>query len=760
MQRLFIAVIVIFSAASLVVAAEVELPVGSAPAPISADHFPDRLHALVWRNWQLIPPARIARVVGCQTEDIVAIAESMGLPPVARINPEMERRGYITIIRRNWHLLPYDQLLTLLDMTPERLDFILREEDFLFIKLGRVKPSCDPIRYHTPGESARRRAAEIRELVAKHFGERLEQITDRFDFLNELAESLPEEARVTAESVDTVDGAHPRFVYSYFGAFGDPLLDATLDPYPDGLLARLRSMGMRGVWLHVVLRQLAPGGEAFPEFGQDHELRLRNLRALCQRAERHGMRVYLYMNEPRAQKESFFANRPAMAGVQEGEYRAMCTTHPAVRQWLADSLSYVFEHVPELGGVFTISGSENLTNCASHNGHMSCSHCKDRSPAEIIAEVNRTIEQGVHRASPQAQVILWDWGWNGHGDASNIIPLLPQKAYLMSVSEWSLPIERGGIPTEVGEYSISSVGPGPRARRHWQLAGQHGMGRVAKTQVNNSNELLSVPFIPAVELVAEHFENLAREEIEGIMFSWSFGGYPSLNLQVATSRLDHPEQARGDCLAALAEYRYGATAVPSALEAWHLFSDAFREYPYHVTVLYSGPQHMGPANLLYLTKTNYHASMVGLPYDDLNGWRGPYPPDVLERQFRKVADGWRDGLRQFEIVVANALSNRKLVAEEDYHVASAAYCQFASAANQIRFVVLRDELQSHPDRRSSIVPQLNSLVSEERKLAKQLFEHAAADSRIGFEASSHYFYVPLDLVEKAIQCEWLSEQLR
>jgi len=29
----------------------------------------------------------------------------------------------------------------------------------------------------------------------------------------------------------------------------------------------------------------------------------------------------------------------------------------------------------------------------------------------------------------------------------------------MSVSEWSLPIERGGIKTTVGEYSISAVGP-------------------------------------------------------------------------------------------------------------------------------------------------------------------------------------------------------------------------------------------------------------------------------------------------------------
>ena len=86
-----------------------------------------------------------------RAEDVTALAESMGLPPAATIPPEMKTRGYITLIRRNWHLLPYDQLLELLEMTPERLAFTLREDDFLWIKLGRLKPKCEPLRYHAAG---------------------------------------------------------------------------------------------------------------------------------------------------------------------------------------------------------------------------------------------------------------------------------------------------------------------------------------------------------------------------------------------------------------------------------------------------------------------------------------------------------------------------------------------------------------------------------------------------------------------------------
>ncbi|MHB8971615.1 MAG: hypothetical protein ACYC3X_18620 [Pirellulaceae bacterium] len=105
----------------------------------------------------------------------------------------------------------------------------------------------------------------------------------------------------------------------------------------------------------------------------------------------------------------FFQNRAEMRGVGNG----LCTSHPAVRQWLTDGLAYVFREVPDLAGVFTITASENQTNCAwsGPGPQANCPHCKTRSSAEIIAEVNTAIEAGVHRSSPDARVLVWDWGW-------------------------------------------------------------------------------------------------------------------------------------------------------------------------------------------------------------------------------------------------------------------------------------------------------------------------------------------------------------
>ena len=60
--------------------ADVTLPVGSAPEALDFPHFPDRLHAFVWRNWTAIEAERLAAVLGTTPENVRQIAESMGLP--------------------------------------------------------------------------------------------------------------------------------------------------------------------------------------------------------------------------------------------------------------------------------------------------------------------------------------------------------------------------------------------------------------------------------------------------------------------------------------------------------------------------------------------------------------------------------------------------------------------------------------------------------------------------------------------------------
>ena len=55
---------------------------------------------------------------------------------------------------------------------------------------------------------------------------------------------------------------------------------------------------------------------------------------------------------------------------------------------------------------------------------------------------------------------------------------------------------------------------------------------------------------------------------------------------------------------------------------------------------------------------------------------------------------------------------------------------------------------------------MRKCATEEQTLAIKLYHIARVDSRIGFEASNHYYYTLNDLREKVINCDYiLNEEL-
>ncbi len=760
----------------------VDLPAGAAPAPVAIPHFPDRLHAFVWRNWSLVTTARMAEVARAKPQDILRIGKAMGLPQPPRITKERQQRAYLTVIRRNWHLLPYEQLLKLLDFTPEQMAYTLREDDFLYVKLGLLKPKCDPIRYATPDAATAKREAEIARILREEIPGGLAEGPDPlFGFVKRLSRvpttqrpddpGFPRAPLVRARGT-TRSRFSPRFCYSYFALYGDPLLNDSVDPYPDGYLAQMAARGVDGVWLQGVLYKLAPFPWD-PHLSDRYAQRLANLRKLVARAKRHGISVYLYMNEPRAMQLDFFNDRPEMKGVAEGDYAALCTTDPKVGKYLTDSVDSICRAVPDLGGIFTITASENLTNCWSHHRGAECPRCGPRGPAEVIADVNRSLADGIARSGAKTKLIAWDWGWTDES-APGIIERLPQSAWLMSVSEWGLPIERGGVKSVVGEYSISAVGPGPRAAKHWNLARKRGMKTIAKVQAGCTWELSTVPYIPALENVARHAANLNASGVDGLMLGWTLGGYPSPNLEVMTaagrsegSRGRGGEGAIQATLLTVAEQRVGKKLAPILVSLWSACSTAFKEYPYHGAVVYNAPVQLGPANLLWERPTRYRATMVGFPYDDVDGWRGPYTSDELAVQMARVGDGF-DTAVQAARTAAKRLGERESgerAFQEETLIAEACAIHFRSTTNQAQFVTERRSLEAAPTTAKArfSLRRLEHLLKVEMALAKRLFQLQQNDSRLGFEASNQYAFIPIDLAEKVINCRdlldrWLPEQ--
>ena len=732
----------------------VTLPEGAAPEALNFSHFPDRLHAFVWRNWRLAPLDRMAEVVGATEADVRTVGKAMGLPDPPEITGTQLQRTYITLIRANWHLLNYEQLLQLLGWDEARLAYTLQEDDFLFIKLGSLKPSCPPLAYAPPTEAVKAREAEIAAIVKARFGDAAGVSVDPLlSFVDHL--SAPFEATQETKGASLFD---PRFCYSYFALYGDPLIES--DPFPENYLKRLSASGVNGVWLQGVLYTLAPFPWQ-PELSDKWEQRLERLRELTERAAANGMGIYMYLNEPRTMPLAFYDKHPELRGVTEGSHAAMCTSALEVRDYIRESVARICEAAPQLAGFFTITASENLTNCWSHHRGNECARCGACNPGEVIAEVNGAIQAGIDQAGGNARLFAWDWGWADDW-APAAIAALPAKVSLMSVSEWSMPINRGGIESSVGEYSISTVGPGPRAQRHWKLAQERGLSTLAKIQANNTWELSAVPHIPAVANVAKHVEGLRDTGVTGLMLGWTLGGHPSPNLEVVyelgKKREDGSLPSADEALETVAARRFGP-AAPEMVAAWKEISAAFSEFPYNGGVVYNAPLQMGPANPLWAAPTGYRATMVGIPYDDLGSWCSIYPPEVFIGQLEKTAAGFDAGAKRMRASIADDTPTEyKKAIQEESNITEAAYIHFQSVANQARYVLSRNAVAEGklPEAEaSSMKKTMKEIIQAELELAERLYQLQTNDSRLGFEATNQYFYTPMDLAEKVLNCEWL-----
>lgn len=733
---------------------------GKTPA-IEFSYFPHPQYTFVWRNWSVVDKEKIAQILGTSVKNVEELATSMGLSKMQSIEKEWAtKQGYITIVRRNWHLLPYDQIMQLLGMSREELRFHLIEDDFLFDKLGKMKPYCEPLRYEEPTlamqERAKQIAKEIKGLGKNPFVTK----ESRFEFMREFE-------TVKGSFSPQQDGGNSfdlKIVYPYFATYGDALLDKDMTTYPEEMFRRLAEVGVNGIWIHTVLRTLVePDDMGFPGDSRAAE-RIEGLQRLVERAAKYGVRVFLYMNEPRGMSPEWFESKPERkeyGGYEMKGLRSFCPSNPEVLNWLTRSLESVFTQVKGLGGIFTITASENFTTCTSrYKYYKNCPHCANKSYAKLQADVNAAMERGVHKANRDAEVIVWDWKWPDD-ECKEIIENLPKGCRYMSVSEWSMPINRGGVESKINEYSMSVVGPGSRAVRNWNYAKDAGLKCMAKVQVNSTWEMSVTPSIPVLDIVAQHAENLSKEDVDGVFLSWSLGGYPTENLKLFQSF--DGKMTASEAVDKLAREEYGERVGALVREAWRECSSTYTEYPFNISSIYNGPHHIGPSNIFYVVPTNYRATMVGIPYDHYDRWRSIYPIEVWCSQLEKCAAGFEKGVTLLEKAYKVAKGEEKKRVWEQLNRAKAIFIHLKSSAVQGRFFEARNLYLKEKDsaKRAEYKATMRKACEQELQLIKDMLPVLSDDSKIAYESSNHYFYLPCDLGEAYLSVlyalRWIEE---
>jgi hypothetical protein len=200
----------------------------------------------------------------------------------------------------------------------------------------------------------------------------------------------------------------------------------------------------------------------------------------------------------------------------------------------------------------------------------------------------------------------------------------------------------------------------------------------------------------------------------------------------------------------IAEEDFGP-ASSKILAAYACFDEGFRHFPFDRNHgLYVAPMNFGPANLLFDRPTGYRSTMLGFPYDDLVNWRDRYPENIYEEEFRILCEFWKTGLDMLHDAKAQITQEHQDAYADLTSVAEASYCHFRSTYLQIKFVRLRNNGEDNKT-------ELRRILEEELRIAQKMMMLQDADSRLGYEASNHYYYTHQTLLEKMLNCNYLLE---
>ena len=692
-------------------------------------NFPAVWQAVIYRNYGFVKTERIAKVLGCAEQVVEKEAKRLGLGAV-EYDPEWERSGYLTIIRNNWYLLPAKQIETLLDYSESRLDYILKEEDFLFVKLGNIKPVCNEVKYKPlTGEEAAEteRAAKILNRAGEEEGRAF-----RF-FENDTEE--PENGGPYTDAPGT------RIVHGYLSPCGDVFMSDPEEYLPDALLERYRRSGVNGLWIHALLSGLSPY-PFYPALSEGYIKRRENLNKLIKRCAAFGIKVYLYMNEPRCLPVDKFVKYAYLMGHRHMNTASLCFSYPEVKEYLYDAVKDLAENAAGLGGIITITMSENLTHCRCFK-ECNCPRCKDVPKWQMAAEVNNIMMRAVKAAGTGCRIIANLWGWADYmgfteEDVRRGIDALDKDIAVLCVSELSKEVERMGVKSIINEYSISAVGPSEQSAKNLAYAKKTGHTVFAKIQINSSWELSSVPMLPLFDLVYSHLENLKKVGVGDYMMSWTLGGYPSEALGLAAAFADE---------VSLSEWykdSYGADAerVHAAVKE---FCAAFENYPVSMEVLYFSPVNLGYGNMWEPEPSENESAMVSWSFDDVEKWTDPYPPATFVALYKKMTEGWKNGLELLGGVNGERENRLLLYAE-------AAYLQLKACLNHTLFALYKRDIPANRQR-------IKEVLKDSEKDVLRLIEVQRKDPAIGYEASNHYFFNIRLLKEKLLNLDMIGRQI-
>ena len=532
-------------------------------------------------------------------------------------------------------------------------------------------------------------------------------------------------------------------------------LNSGIENIDDNELDKIASFGYNGIWINQPLRDYTPSN-IFPEFGHKSDYYLRLLDSLSNRALKHGIKVYMYLLEPRAilTDDPFWSKYPELKGqhfFQEGfnlNYNALCSSRQMVRDYLYDSLQKICSRIDM--SFFAITAAEDFSTCVGklvsdeqakkiHCGkphgimvRNDCPLCSERTGAEIISELLNTLHSGIIAGNPNADLIAWDWGWRKLPWKNTVKDILDKlHKDIIYISDFEIGGKRCLQQKQgVFEYSLGYVGPSESFTEFTSYAREHDRRAGAKLQVGTTHEIASVPNLPLIHNLWEKVYKAQKAGISVAFASWNLGTYQTMNTYLFghAFKSNKPVPWK-EFLKMACDYLSVPRDVSPKLEkAWHYFEYAMQNFPFSVPMLYQGPVNYAPA--YWLPPKQTQGTPTGMSChkikrgDDLGYCCGNYSLDEVILLFGKLVDFWSEGLKFMDEVRASLCLPTSRFMEEFYN-AKCIYHVYRSTLNVFRVYKLCRNW--HDD----MLPQYIQLCEDEIENCEKLLPLLKCDKRLG-----------------------------
>lgn len=556
----------------------------------------------------------------------------------------------------------------------------------------------------------------------------------------------------------------------------DSLGDETMTAdavYTDKELAGIAKSGFNAIWVHGLLRNIVKS-EVFPEFGKYAARHQKNMNSLIARAAKYGIKIFIYMQPPRAiwEGDAFWEKHSDVGGCVEEcpdrdeniiKLRSLCTSTDKVRKYLKSSAAELAKKLPGLGGVILITASEYPSHCWARRGRVcdamghyhdfkatDCPRCSKRKPGEIVSEVLHNICDGIKSVDKSMEIIAWNWSWNMYekDPSPEIIKSLPRDVIYMADFERGSLKKIAGKDRPIDEYSLSFSGPSERFSKSTSCAKKSGLRIMAKLQFGTTHELATVPNIPLIANVYEKASYARKNNLRGFMGCWNFGNMLTANTAAFNYFLTGSEhKSKKLALEAFANQYIPGCDAKKTVEAWLKFSKAMDNYPFSIPFLYASPINYTLAFPLKQEQSDDTPCGRSWQMDKIRGSKleaslGPYTLDEVIKCLGKLAAEWKKALGLFDAAVKTSRSKH---AKDELNTAKVCYHVFRSVWNTYRAWKLTR------DWKACKLGEFTKIAKDEAENLAEVLPVLKKDRRQGFHGEAFDWMFTPELVAKKLK---------